>query len=92
MDHGAINLSYTQIAIASLLIILNGAISLALHLGIARRLFLAAARMIVQLLFVGFVLRSVFSSHHWYFVFLIMLTMSLVAGVAAVQRSTRRYP
>src|ERR1051325_6727772 len=92
MDRGAIDLSYSQIAIASLLIILNGAISVALHLGIARRLFLAAARMIVQLVFVGLVLRTVFASRQWYFVFLVMLTMSLIAGVAAVQRSTRRYP
>ena len=92
MGHGAIDLSYAQIAIASLLIILNGAISFAMHLGIARRLFVAAIRMVVQLFFIGLVLKSVFATRQWYFVLLLMLTMSLVAGVAAVQRSTRRYP
>jgi len=92
MDHGAVDLSWAQIGIAALLIVLNGAISLALHLGIARRLFLASARMVVQLFFVGLILRWVFASRQWYFVLAVMLTMSLVAGIAAVQRSARRYP
>jgi putative ABC transport system permease protein len=92
MDHGVIDLSYGQIAIASLLVILNAAISMAMHLGIARRLLLGAARMVVQLLLVGFILRWVFASRKLYFVLPVMLTMSLIAGFAAVQRSGRRYP
>jgi putative ABC transport system permease protein len=91
MDRVA-DLSWAQIAIAALLIILNGAISIAMHLGIARRLVLAAARMVVQLFFVGLILRSVFASRQWYLVLLVMLTMSFIAGFAAVQRSARRYP
>src|SRR4051794_6989065 len=92
MNGGAIDLSATQLAIASLLIVLNSIISMMMQLGIARRLLLAAGRMVVQLLLVGFVLRWVFSSEEWTLVLLVMLTMSLVAGVAAVQRSNRRYP
>src|SRR3954453_7272466 len=92
MNRAAIDLSVIQLAIASVLIVLKVAISIAMRLGIARRLFFAAARMVVQLFLVGFILRSVFASKQWSLVVLVMLTMSLVAGAAAVQRSNRRYP
>jgi putative ABC transport system permease protein len=92
MNRAAMDLSVVQLAIASLLIILNGVISIAMRLGIARKLFLAAGRMVVQLLLVGFILRSVFASRQWSLVALVMLAMSLVAGAAAVQRSNRRHP
>jgi putative ABC transport system permease protein len=92
MNGGAIDLSVGQLAIASLLIVLNSAICIAMRLGIARRLFLAAGRMVVQLSLVGFILRWVFASKQWLLVVLVMLTMSLVAGAAAVQRSNRRHP
>ena len=92
MSRSYVDLSYAQLLIASFLILLSGAISIAMRLGLARRIFLAAARMVVQLLLVGLVLQSVFSSKQWRFVVLVMLAMSTVAGVAAVQRTTRRYP
>ena len=86
------DLSYTQLGIASLLILLNGFISVFLRLGLAQRLVVSALRMVVQLFLVGLLLRSVFALKQWYAVLPVMLAMSLIAGVAAVQRSSRRYP
>ncbi len=47
---------------ASLLLLLDGAPSVILGLGLHRRIALAAIRMVVQLLLVGFVLRFVFAA------------------------------
>ena len=89
---GYIELTSLQVAAAALLILVNGAISLALKLGLERRLLVAAARTVVQLLLVGLVLQWVFSVSTWYLVLALMLVMALVAGVAAVRRTDRRYP
>ncbi len=87
-----LQLSYVQVAAAALLIVVNGAISLALKLGLERRLLVAAVRTVVQLLLVGLVLQWVFALSRWYLVVALMGVMALVAGVAAVRRTDRRYP
>jgi len=51
-----ISLSYWDLAIASLLLWLNGALSLWLGLGLERRMLIAGARMVVQLLLIGLIL------------------------------------
>ena len=55
-----IELSYFQVALAALLILINGAVSVLLKLELERRLLLAAACTIVQLLLIGLVLEWVF--------------------------------
>ncbi len=92
MSAGYLELSYWQVGAAALLILVNGAISVVLRLGIERRLLVAAARTMVQLLLVGLVLQWVFSVSRWYLVVGLMLVMALVAGVAGVRRTGRRYP
>jgi putative ABC transport system permease protein len=87
-----LELSYFQVALATLLILINGAISLALQLDLHRKLALAAARTVVQLLLVGLVLHWVFSLRSWYVVLALMLLMAVVAGISAVRRTGRRYP
>lgn len=89
---GYIELTYLQVGIAALLILVNGAISLVLRLGLERRLLVAAGRTVVQLLLVGWVLQWVFSLSRWYLVTALGLVMALVAGAAAVRRTDRRYP
>ncbi|MBI3113172.1 MAG: ABC transporter permease, partial [Rhodospirillales bacterium] len=42
-------LSYVDIGLAAVLLFMNAALSLALRLGLARRLLVAGARMVVQL-------------------------------------------
>jgi putative ABC transport system permease protein len=85
-------LSYDQVGLAASLILINGLISALLGLGLGRRLFLAAACTVVQLLLIGYVLEWVFRVDRWYVVIALMLAMTLIAGVAATQRTHIRYP
>ena len=92
MSAGYLELSYLQVGGAALLILVNGGISLALRLDLEKRLLLAAVRTVVQLLLIGLVLQWVFAVSRWYVVVALMLAMALIAGVAAVRRTGRRYP
>lgn len=87
-----IELSYLQVALAAVLILINGAISILLKLGLERRLMLAAVCTVVQLLLIGFVLEWVFRFDRWYVVVMMMSVMTLVAGVAGIQRTAFRFP
>ena len=87
-----LELSYFQVGLAALLILINGAISVALRLGLHRKLALAAVRTVVQLLLVGLVLHWVFALRAWYAVLTLMLVMAVIAGISAVRRTGRRYP
>jgi len=86
-----LQLSYGQVLLATLLILINGGVSLALQLGLERRLLYAAVRMTVQLLLVGLVLRWVFAQQQWFVVVGLASVMASVAGVAAVRRVKHRY-
>lgn len=92
MDQLYINLSYTQVGIAALLIVINGIISVVLRLGLEKRLFLASVRTVAQLLIIGMVLHWVFALSKWYLVLVLTAVMAVVAGIAAVNRTDRRYP
>lgn len=85
------NLSLIDVAIAALLILVNGALSVALKLDLERMLAWAAVRTIVQLLAIGYVLGWVFSYARWYVVLPLMIVMTLIAGLAGAQRGTRTY-
>ena len=87
-----LELAYWQVALATLLILLNGALSLMLRLHLGRRLLIAALRTTLQLLLVGLVLERVFTLNHWGPVLALGLVMVLIAGHAAVRRTSRRYP
>lgn len=87
-----LELSYWQVGLATLLILFNGALSFVLRLGLGKRLLIAALRTTVQLLLVGLVLQQVFSLGHWAPVLGLGLAMVLIAGHAAVRRTSRRYP
>jgi putative ABC transport system permease protein len=92
VDTDYLQLSYFQVGLAVLLILINAAISVLLQLGLGRQLFMAAVRMTVQLLLIGFVLQWVFARSGWYTVIGLMAVMTAVAGAAAVGRTERRYP
>ena len=91
MEQGYIELSYMQVGIAALLILVNGLISFALGLGLAQKLFFGALRMTVQLLLIGYFLHWVFDFDTWYAVAGVMLIMTLTAGVSAVGRTKFKY-
>lgn len=86
-----IALGYGQLALATSLILISGAISLALRLGLEGRLLLAAVRTVVQLLLVGLVLEYIFRLQQWPLIVGLMLMMTLIAGGAAVRRTSHRY-
>jgi putative ABC transport system permease protein len=86
-----IELTYTQVALAALLMLINAAISLVLRLGLERTLLLASLRTVVQLSLLGLGLQWVFQVDRWYVVLAIMLVMTLIAGYTAKQRTARPY-
>lgn len=85
-------ITYTQVALAALLMLINGAISIALKLGLERRMALASVRMVAQLLLIGLVLNYVFAADDWRLVIALSLVMVIVAGAAAVSRNEHPYP
>jgi len=87
-----IQLSYDRVGLAALLILINVVISLALKLGLERRLAVAALATVVQLLLIGFVLEWIFRVNRWYVVLGLMVLMTLIAGSSAIGRTHIRYP
>ena len=86
-----LSLSNSDIAIAATLILINGALSVVLKLGLGRHLLWAALRAVVQLLAIGYVLGWVFQFAYWYVVLPLMCLMTLVAGASAAGRGKRTY-
>jgi putative ABC transport system permease protein len=90
-----IDLSWWQLALAASLMVISAGVSLALRLGLHWRLALATTRTIAQLLLLGLVLRWIFEATGTVYVVavvVLLLVMTLVAGVAAVRRTERQYP
>ncbi|MET0609886.1 MAG: iron export ABC transporter permease subunit FetB [Pseudomonas caspiana] len=85
------SLSAADIAIAACLILINGALSLGMKLGLERQLIWASIRTVVQLLAIGYILGWVFEFAYWYVVLPLMCLMTLIAGVSAAGRGKRTY-
>jgi len=49
-----------DVGISALLLIINALLSIALRLGLAKQMIIAATRMVIQLLLVGLVLKALF--------------------------------
>ena len=54
-------ISYATLAVSALLILINGLLSVRWQLGIEKQLLISAARMVVQLLLVGWILTTLFA-------------------------------
>lgn len=87
-----VDISLPDLLLAGGLMLLNIALSWALRLGLGRRLLLAGLRMSVQLLLVGSILTWVFRQEQAAIILGIGLVMAAIAGVAAVNRVSRRFP
>ncbi len=88
-----IELGFGQLALAASLVLLSGAISVFLKLGLERRLMVAGLRTVVQLLLIGLVLQWIFEPGRWFaLIVALMLAMTLIAGASAVERVRYRYP
>lgn len=87
---GVIDLNAWNLAAASLLLLLNGMLSLWLSLGIERQLLVAAVRMVVQLIAVGAALTLLFGTASVAWTGLIALGMVLLAGREIMARQQHR--
>lgn len=85
-----IQLSYFDIALASVFLLLNGVISVWLRLGIARNLAFSATRMVAQLLLVGLLLKWLFAIQSPWLTLLVALFMASFAAREIWARQERR--
>ena len=84
-------LSPQDLAISASLIVLDAALSVALRLGLHRQISIAAVRMVVQLVAVGYLLRFIFALNNPAATVTIVLVMVLVAGREVASRPERRF-
>jgi len=84
-------LSALDLAIAGLLVFLNGAISFAYGLKLERSLTIASIRMIVQLAAVALVLRFIFEQTSAVWTMLFAVVMAIAATAEIVMRQERRF-
>ena len=85
-----VSLTAWDLALAGLLVVMNGILSLALGLGIARRLAVATLRMVVQLALIGLLLTELFRLVSPGWTALAAGVMILVAGYEILSRQERR--
>jgi len=88
MDY--VRLDYVDLAVAALLVIANAGLSIVLELGLARRVLIAAFRMVVQLVLVGLVLKTLFALTSPLWTGVAALAMILFAGREIMARQDRR--
>jgi putative ABC transport system permease protein len=86
-----IHLGPLQLAIATVLVVAAGVISLLLRLGIERRLAGAAIRTVIQLGLLGLVLERVFALRHPLLIVAILMLMTIFAAREASVRTSKRY-
>ena len=86
-----ISLSYTQLFLATLLILVNIFLSLFLRLGLTQSLVVASLRMVVQLLLVGYCLQWIFTLRNPLLILLLALFMTTIAALSSVNRTRRRF-
>jgi putative ABC transport system permease protein len=80
----------TALLLAASLLVVNGALSIALQLGLERQLLIATVRMVVQLTLVGLVLTTLFALVSPLWTGLAALAMVLFAGREILARQERR--
>jgi putative ABC transport system permease protein len=79
-----------DIAIAAVLVVLDGVLSITLQLGLHRQLAIAVTRMVVQLVLVGFILRAVFAIGSPWLTLAVVVTMVAIAGREVAARPEQR--
>lgn len=85
-----ITLTPLDLGLAAVLVIVLAVLSLPMGLDISKQLIVAALRTVVQLLFIGFVLKALFENANLGWVTLIAFIMLAVAGREVMVRQKRR--
>jgi len=83
-------LSWFDLALAAIFILINGIVSIAFRLGLAKKLLIVSLRMVAQLLLVGMLLTWVFAISSPWLTALIALAMGLFAGREIWARQDRK--
>ena len=91
MTPGYIALDTSDLALAALLVALNGALSVWLRLGLARQFLVAALRMCVQLGLMGLVLEALFALVSPWLTGLAVVVMVSFAGYEVMSRQETRF-
>ena len=86
-----ISLTYTDLVLASLLLLVAGGASLYLRLGLERQLGIAALRMVVQLMLIGLILKVLFAIVSPLWTGMAALFMALMAGREVMARQERNF-
>jgi putative ABC transport system permease protein len=86
-----INVSYGDLLLATVLVIITLIISIREKLGMEKDLLIGAVRSFLQLLLVGYILQYIFDQRRWYFVILALVLMILIAGYNAFKRQKKRW-
>ena len=86
-----ISLSPADLAIAASLVLFDAALSVVLRLRLHRQMLWAAARMVVQLVAVGYLLRLVFALRHPAATLAVVLVMAAVAAREIAARPEHRF-
>ncbi|MGB7182725.1 MAG: iron export ABC transporter permease subunit FetB [Burkholderiaceae bacterium] len=87
LDSAYVQLSYWDVGLASVFLVLNALLSVWLRLGLERQIVVSATRMVVQLFLVGLVLRTVFAIGS---VWPTLLVACVMAGFAAFEIRARQ--
>ncbi len=85
-----ISLSYWDLALAGVLILANGIISVWFRLGVEKSLLINTSRMLVQLSLIGFVLKFIFAQISPLWTIALAVLMVLVAGREVMARLTTK--
>ena len=84
-------LGYGDVAIAAVLVLVNGLLSLWFALGLERQLAVATLRMVIQLVLVGLVLHALFNAESPFWTLLAALVMIAFAGRESIARQERPF-
>ena len=86
-----ISLAPSDLAITASLVLADALLSVVLRLRLHRQVLIAATRMVVQLVAIGFILRAVFALHHPAATLGVVVVMTLVAAREVATRPERRF-
>ena len=84
-------LGYGDVAIAGVLVLANGLLSLWFALGLERQIAVATLRMVIQLVLVGLVLHALFNAASPFWTVLAALVMIAFAGRESIARQERPF-
>ena len=86
-----IHLSYFDLSLAAVLVLLLALTSRQYYPGIASQLLIAAVRTVIQLTLIGLVLKAMFASVNLLWITLLSLVMLFIAGREVMARQHRRF-